>query len=272
MFRFISFGSGTSGNCYLLYTSSDALLIDVGVGLRGLKKHFHDYGLDLSMVRHVLVTHNHADHVKSVGSFSTTFNVSVYATAKVHRGIRENVCVRKKIPRVLVRTIEKDTTFMLGDFQVTPFEVPHNSPENVGYLIKSEGVTFCLLTDVGSLNPGIRHAISMADYLVIEANFNIDMLNRGPYPEGMKKQILSDTGHQSNVNCGKALSENASENLKHIWLCHLSGTNNSQSTALSDVRAVIEEAVKVDPSRRFLLDVPIDALSRKIPSEIFNLK
>ena len=70
MLKFISFGSGSSGNCYMLATPTDALLIDRGVGLRGLKKDCREYGISLSDVHHVLITHDHADHIKSVGSFS----------------------------------------------------------------------------------------------------------------------------------------------------------------------------------------------------------
>lgn len=85
MLRFLSFGSGSSGNCYLLYTETDSLLIDCGVGVRLLNKHFHNYGLQLSMIHNVLITHDHADHVKSVGSLSGARQVPVYATQKVHQ-------------------------------------------------------------------------------------------------------------------------------------------------------------------------------------------
>ena len=73
MLKFISFGSGSSGNCYYLYTDTDSILIDVGVGIRILKKHFHNYGLRFEDVHHVLITHDHADHVKSVGSLSIIY-------------------------------------------------------------------------------------------------------------------------------------------------------------------------------------------------------
>ena len=70
MMKFITFGSGSSGNCYYLYTETDGLLIDVGIGLRSLKKKFRDYGLSLSGIHQDIVTHDHADHVKSTGSIS----------------------------------------------------------------------------------------------------------------------------------------------------------------------------------------------------------
>ena len=84
MLKFISFGSGSSGNSYYLYTETDSLLIDVGVGIRTLKKHFHNYGLRFEDVHHILITHDHADHVKSVGSLSTDYHLPVYATRHFH--------------------------------------------------------------------------------------------------------------------------------------------------------------------------------------------
>ena len=80
MLRFISFGSGSSGNCYYLFTETDSLLIDVGVGIRTLKKHFHNYGLSFEDVHNILITHDHADHVKSVGSLSNDYHLPVYTS------------------------------------------------------------------------------------------------------------------------------------------------------------------------------------------------
>ena len=114
MLKFISFGSGSSGNCYYLYTDTDSILIDVGVGIRILKKHFHNYGLRFEDVHHVLITHDHADHVKSVGSLSTDYHLPVYTTRKVHQGIERNYCVRKKIEPNHAHVIEKNVTFHTG--------------------------------------------------------------------------------------------------------------------------------------------------------------
>ena len=110
MLKLISFGSGSSGNCYLLATPTDALLIDIGVGLRGLKKSCRDYGVSLSDVHHVLITHDHADHIKSVGSFSFDYQVPVYATQEVHEGINRNYCITKKIAPEMKRLLEKGVT------------------------------------------------------------------------------------------------------------------------------------------------------------------
>ena len=145
MLKFISIGSGSSGNCYYLYTETDVLIVDIGVGIRALKKHFRDYDLSLSRIHHVLITHDHADHIKSVGSISYDFNLPVYATEKVHQGIERNYCVQRKLRPEMKRYVQPGKTFTLGDFTVTPFAVPHDASENVGYQIEAQGVTFCII-------------------------------------------------------------------------------------------------------------------------------
>ena len=113
MLHFISLGSGSSGNCYMLYTDNDALLIDAGIGIRALKKHLRDYGLSVPKINNILITHDHADHVKSVGSLSKDNQLPVYATRKVHVGICGNWCVKNKIAGSLARIIENNVSFTL---------------------------------------------------------------------------------------------------------------------------------------------------------------
>lgn len=265
--RFISFGSGSSGNCYFLYTENDGLLIDVGVGLRTLKKHFRDYGLSLSQVHHVLITHDHADHIKSVGSISHDLRLPVYATDAVHKGIDRNYCVTKKVAADLRHCVEPGVTFRLGDFNVTPFTVPHDSSDNVGYMIEVDGCRFCLMTDVGQVTDELADYISNAHYLVIEANHDVEMLMQGPYPDYLKRRITSGTGHLSNVSCGEAIAKNMSENLRYVWLCHLSEENNHPELARKTVESVLR-SYGIVAGKDFQLEV----LKRTKPTGIFDLK
>ena len=266
MLRFISFGSGSSGNCYYLYTETDSLMIDVGVGIRTLKKQFHNYGLRMQNIGHVLITHDHADHVKSVGSISRDYGLEVYTTDKVHVGIERNYCVRCKISPDLVKIVEKEKTFTLGEFIITPFGVPHDSADNVGYRIVCGKITFCLMTDIGHVTDEMKSYISDADYLVIEANHDEEMLLQGPYPQYLKQRISGEKGHLSNRNCGIALAENVSEKLRHVWLCHLSEENNHPELARKTVEQVLRN-YGIIVGKDFLLDV----LKRKMASEIYEL-
>ncbi len=266
MLRFISFGSGSSGNCYLLYTATDGLLIDSGIGTRLLKKHLKDYGLNLKDIHNIIVTHDHADHVKAVGCVSHETNVPVYATREVHAGIRRNYCVRKKVDESLVRYVEKGCQTTIGEFSVTPFAVPHDSADNVGYRIEHDGVVFCLVTDAGEVTPDIKKGIAEADYLVIEANHDVQMLEAGNYPPYLKSRIRSGTGHLSNEECGKALAENLTDRLKHVWLCHLSEENNHPELARKTVEDILlRNGIRTGDGLK------LEVLKRKSPSEIHEL-
>ena len=266
MLRFISFGSGSSGNSYYLYTETDSILIDVGVGIRALKKHFHNYGLRFEDVHHIFITHDHADHVKSVGSLSTDYHLPVYATRKIHVGIERNYCVRKKIAPNHVHVIEKGVPLNVGEFKVTPLGVPHDSTDNVGYFVECEGVTFCLITDVGHITEEMHDFIGRSNYLVIEANHSEEMLLQGHYPQYLKDRILGPNGHLSNVACGEALADYASPGLRHVWLCHLSEENNHPELARKTVEQILRSKGIVVGK-----DFELEVLRRKTPSEIYKL-
>lgn len=266
MLKFISFGSGSSGNCYLLYTDSDALMIDAGVGIRSLKKHFRDYGLMLSQVHHLLVTHDHADHIKCVGSINHELHLPVYATELVHKGIDRNYCVTHKVDHADRHLLVPGLTLTLGDFEVTPFSVPHDSSDNVGFLIRVADVVFCMITDAGTVTDDMRAAISQANYLVIEANHDTEMLTNGPYALHLKQRISSATGHLSNKDCGEAIVQNMNEQLRHVWLCHLSEENNHPELARKTVETVLRSYGVIVGK-----DLQLDVLKRTKPMGIFEL-
>jgi phosphoribosyl 1,2-cyclic phosphodiesterase len=266
MLRFLSFGSGSSGNCYLLATPNDALLIDVGVGLRGLKKACRDYGISLSQIHHVLVTHDHADHIKSVGSFSHDYHVPVYAIREVHQGINRNYCVTQKLAPEMTRILDAGTTVQIGDFLVTPFTVPHDSSGNVGYFIEAEGTNFCIITDAGMVTDEMKSYIQRARHLVIEATHDTEMVMSGPYPKFLKDRILSSTGHLSNRDCAQTVVDNMSDFLQHIWLCHLSEENNHPELARKTVETVLRSYGVIAGT-----DVQLEVLKRTTPTGPFDL-
>ncbi len=267
MLRFISFGSGSSGNCYYLYTDSDGLMIDAGVGVRALKKYFRDYGLSLSHLHHLLITHDHADHIKCVGSISHDLLLPVYATEQVHQGIDRNYCVTRKVNAADRRVVEPGKQMELGDFLVTPFSVPHDSSDNVGYMVEAEGISFCIITDAGRVTDEMVPFISRAHYLVIEANHDREMLKAGPYPQHLKERIISGTGHLSNNECADAVAQHMGEQLRHVWLCHLSEENNHPELARKTVETVLRSYGIVVGK-----DLELDVLKRTMPTGIFELE
>lgn len=268
MLKFISLGSSSSGNCYYLFTDTDSLLIDAGIGVRSMKKRFHEYGLSFSDIKHIIITHDHADHVKSVGSLSQSLNLPIYATARVHEGIRRNYCVKAKLAPDMQKIIEKDVPFQLGEFNITAFDVPHDSLDCVGYKIVVDGLIFTLITDVGTVTDKIRQMIGQANYLVLEANHEDTMLKAYPnYSQHLKDRIRGPRGHLSNYECGVALAENSTPALRQVWLCHLSEKTNTMEVASATVKGVLRDYGIVAG-----LDFKLDVLERRGPSGIYELK
>ena len=184
----------------------------------------------------------------------------------MHLGISKNWCVRRKIDHELTRELIKDQEVQIGEFYVTPFSVPHDSTDCVGYSIRHDDLYFTLVTDCGHITDDIARYISISNYLVIEANHEPEKLANGPYPRHLKERISGSNGHLSNEACANALANNATPNLHHVWLCHLSDENNHPELAKKTIESMLRNR-GIIAGKDFLLDV----LKRKTPSEVFNL-
>jgi phosphoribosyl 1,2-cyclic phosphodiesterase len=266
MLQFLSLGSGSSGNSYCLWTENGGILIDAGVGMRLMKRIFASYFLRFDQILAVFVTHDHADHIKSVGKLAQEFNLPIYATEMVHQGIARNYCVSPQLQSESKRLIEKDVPIQIGDLRVTPFDVPHDSNDCVGYRIEYGDVRFCLMTDVGHVTERIREEVSAANYLVLEANHDHEMLMSGPYPAYLKGRISGPTGHLSNHEAAELLANSGTPALRHVWLCHLSEENNHPELARKTMEGVLR-SYGIVPGTDFKLDV----LKRKVPSDVHEL-
>lgn len=265
--KFISLGSGSSGNCYLLQSGEISILLDAGISTRILKKHLKDIGVSLENdVAAVFITHDHADHIKAVGNLAFECGKTIYATRPVHEGIACNRCVKIQVPASRMACIEKGTTIMLGNFRITPFDVPHDSRDCVGYVVEADGVRFCLITDVGHVTETIREQVGRANYLVLESNHDINMLFMGKYSAFLKERISGEDGHLNNEQAAMLLAEYATPQLRHVWLCHLSEENNHPELARKTAEAVLRQH-GIIPG----VDFELDILKRKTPSEFYSL-
>ena len=265
--RFLSLASGSSGNCYYLGTETYGILIDAGIGVRTIKKHLKEYGIALERVRAVFVTHDHADHIKAVGTLGEKYGIPVYSTPEIHEGINRNYCMTEKLTKASVRYIYKETPFQFEDFNITAFEVPHDGTDNVGYCIEADGKVFSFLTDLGCITPTAAKYICKANHLIIEANYDDEMLQMGPYPKHLKERIAGQNGHMCNRDTAEFLAQNMNEGLKNIWLCHLSKDNNHPELAYKTVEFILRNnGILVGK------DVKLAALKRNTPSEFHEFE
>ena len=222
-------------------------------------------GLSMQSVLGVCITHDHIDHILYAGGYGEKLGLPVYATEQVHTGIVSNSRVKIK-PGASKRTICKDTPFVIGPFRITAFDVPHDGSDNVGYTIRYNDKTFVIATDLGHIPQGVAEQIARADYLVLEANYDRNMLETGPYPRYLKERIRQSYGHLCNDDTAGFLASAPLQSLTRLFLCHLSRENNRPELALNAVTSALTgRGVRVGA------DIQVFCLPRGKPSECYLL-
>lgn len=232
--RFRSFGSGSSGNCYFLGNATTGILIDAGIGVRTVKRHLKMMGLDFSNIWGVFITHDHADHIRAAGSIGEKHHVPVYTTAEIHNGINRNYVVTQKLSSCQ-KFIEIDQEFTIGEFKIKAFHVSHDATDCLGYRVEYRGKVFTFATDLGVIDEQVASNLVDSDYLVLEANYDDEMLSNGPYPIHLQHRIRANTGHLCNTQTAEFLADNFSDRWKIVFLCHLSKENNSPERACATI-------------------------------------
>lgn len=278
MLRFMSFSSGSNGNCYFLHDGTNGIIIDAGVSLRRLKKYLIQRGFSLDSFQAILVTHDHLDHIRHLGSWCKHLNKPVYATSVLHEALMWHTFTRDWIAPCRRVLEEGSTVLNLGPDvamedcpAVTHFVVPHDATQTVGYLIEWHGTRFFLMTDAGRVTTEAIEYASSADAVVFESNYDMGMLIGGPYPHDLKMRICKGNGHLSNDECAEAVRRFWHPGLKNLFLCHLSENNNTPALAFE---ATAEALRSIDAGDGLTAkDVTnLQTLPRTTPSQVYILQ
>ncbi|MDE5674870.1 MAG: MBL fold metallo-hydrolase [Muribaculaceae bacterium] len=241
---YFSMGSGSSGNCCYIGTGKGGVIIDAGVKADSIESMLKANGIDISKVYGVLLTHDHSDHVKYVYTLVRAHkHMRVFCTNRVLNGIMRRHSISKRLKEYHT-PIFKEIPFTIGELDITAFEVPHDGSDNMGFSISYDNRRFVLATDLGAVKERARYYMSRANYLVIEANYDLQMLKMGRYPEYLKARIQTEDGHLDNMQTAAFVKEIINPDLSHIFLCHLSQDNNTPEKALEAVRGALEEMGK----------------------------
>jgi phosphoribosyl 1,2-cyclic phosphodiesterase len=261
--RFLSLASGSSGNCYFLGNSQYGILIDAGIGIRTIKKSLKEKDIPFENIIALFVTHDHADHIKAVGPLGEKHLIPIYSTRLVHEGIQKSYCVTEKLYSSR-KFIEKGQSVQVGDFKITAFPVSHDSTDSVGYTVEYKEKRFTFATDLGYVGDEVASHLVQADYMVLEANYDEQMLDQGHYPVYLKNRIIAQTGHLSNEQAGRFLAANYNERTQHIFLCHLSKENNLPEVAYTTIQNHLESKQVIVGEH-----VQLVTLDRLTPSELY---
>lgn len=236
--RFSPLFSGSSGNSVYVSGPGAELLIDAGMSCSRLLGELREVGADPKNISAILITHEHIDHIRGAGTFARKYGSAIYATAGTWDAMRGKL---GDIPDESVRVIDSERDFFLGSLNVQPFATPHDAAESVGYVLSIPGgARFALATDIGCIRPGWMNAVSGASAVLLESNYDPDMLRAGRYSYDLKRRILSRHGHLANEDAAEAAIALVRAGTRRIVLGHLSKENNFPELALKCCLSALE--------------------------------
>ena len=264
--KFCSIASGSSGNCIFAGSGSSAVLVDAGISGKKIELGLNGIDMTTREVSALLLTHEHADHVKGVGVLARRYGLPIYTTEGTAGAILENTSLGK-IPEGLIHTVKADQPFQIGDLTIRPFAISHDAAEPVGFRIEDGSHSAAVATDMGEYDEELVRRLKDLDILLLEANHDVRMLEAGPYPYYLKLRILGEKGHLSNETSGQLLCRLLHDNMKHIFLGHLSHENNYEKLAYETVCAEINmNRVPYKAS-----DFHIEIAHRDVPSQAVEI-
>lgn len=252
--RFCSIASGSSGNCIYVGSGCAHVLVDVGISGKKIEAGLNSIDLTGKDIDGILVTHEHSDHIKGLGVIARKYGIPIYTTGGTADAM-SRMSGLGKIPEGLIREVREDEPFSIKDISIHPFTIPHDAAQPVGYRLECGGQSVGIATDLGKYNEYIVENLQNLDAVLLEANHDIRMLQVGKYPYYLKQRILGDRGHLSNENAGRLLCRLLHDNLKAVFLGHLSKENNYEELAYETVCQEVTFGDNPYKSRDFKIQV-----------------
>ncbi|EFM11012.1 beta-lactamase domain protein [Paenibacillus curdlanolyticus YK9] len=236
-FRFTVLSSGSTGNATIVTNDEHTVLVDAGLSAKRIDQLLAERGVSGHDIDALFVTHEHSDHIKGLGAVARKFNIPVFANEATWGAMEKHVGTIAPEKRNIMQTGE---TFEFGSMKVQSYPISHDAVEPVGYCFTEDGYKLSLATDLGYVSDKVRQHIIDSDVLVLESNHDTEMLRMGRYPWNIKRRILSDVGHLSNVAAGEALCELMTDRTKRVYLAHLSLDHNVMELAKLTINGILE--------------------------------
>lgn len=253
--RFCSISSGSSGNCFLVGSDRTNILIDVGVSKKTLINAINSINITSNMISGILITHEHIDHYKGASVICKGLGIPIYLNERTFSSIQDKL---KGVNNVNI--IDK-MEFSIGDLDIKAFKLPHDAVDPIGYSVLCKKKKLSVVTDIGHISNDIFNNIRDSDVVLLESNYNEEMLRLSNYPHFLKERILSDNGHLSNEECALTIVKLVNISYKRIILGHLSITSNFPELAYkTSERILINHGMKIGE------DLKLTVAHRSLPS------
>lgn len=252
MIRLCPLRSGSQGNAVLVFTENTKLLIDCGISGKAVMSALDEIGIEPESLNAVLVTHEHIDHCRGIGILSRKLDIPIYANNGTWYGIETSPSLKLgKLREDNIKIFPTGKEFEIGDIGIKSFEIPHDANEPVGYSFRYGSEKVAVATDMGKIEESVYDEIKESSVILLESNYDLNMLDIGGYPISLKRRIKSDIGHLCNDMAGELASRLVRSGTKQIVLGHLSGENNHPSVAFQTVKSILEsDGIVLDTDMR----------------------
>ncbi|MGN1297300.1 MAG: MBL fold metallo-hydrolase [Clostridia bacterium] len=262
MLNFCSLYSGSSGNSLFVETSHTKLLVDAGVSCKKIENALNDISVDPSSIDGILVTHEHIDHVQSLGTLSKKFDLPVFVNQETLDAMPKQ---KDKIDTKNIKTFKINDKFEIGDLKIHPFSTPHDAANPCGFNIFKDDKKISIATDIGHMTKDVLKNLEESLFIMIEANYDPEVLRCSSYPFTLKSRIAGPTGHLPNEMAGKTISHLLKSGLKTAMLGHLSKESNFPELAY---QTVLDELILNNYDENSL---SLSVASRDLHSKLINL-
>lgn len=257
---FCSISSGSSGNCFFIGSNRTNILIDCGVTQKVLINSLKMININLKTIDGILVTHEHLDHYRGIKTILKNFNIPLYLNEPTFDSIKN------KIGDIKFLNIIEGREFSINDLDIQTFNLPHDAVNPIGYSVFHNNKKISVATDIGHISSEVFKNIRDSHIVLLESNYNEEMLRLSNYPNFLKERILSDYGHLSNEECASAVVELVKYSYKRIILGHLSKTSNFPELAYKTVERIVNNnGIKVGR------DLQLTIAHRSIPSNYMRI-
>ena len=240
MFNFCSLYSGSSGNSLFVETANTKILVDAGVSCKKIEIALNDINIDPSTLDGILVTHEHLDHVQGLGTLSKKFNLPVFVNQETLDAMPKQ---KDKISDKNIKTFKVTDKFSIGDLEINPFSIPHDAANPCGFNIWKGNKKISIATDIGHMTNNILKNLEESLFILLESNYDPEVLRCSAYPFNLKSRIAGPIGHLPNEMAGKTISHLLKSGLKSAMLGHLSKESNFPELAY---QTVLDELISND--------------------------
>jgi phosphoribosyl 1,2-cyclic phosphodiesterase len=233
--RFSVLASGSAGNALYLETDQVRVLVDAGLSCREIVKRLDILGVPAESLDALIITHEHIDHTRGAGPLARRFDLPVYMN---HRTFRKACRIMGSLCRPVM--VQTGQTLTLRDLCVETFTKCHDAADPLGLVFSTDHVRMGLVTDLGRSTRLVEDRLRGCHALIVEFNYDPEMLETGPYPLDLKRRIGGTEGHLSNQQGGDMLGSVSHEDLSLVVLAHLSEVNNVPERAYEIAAEVLE--------------------------------